>query len=333
MFMKFYEMIFIMLLLMGTIIAVSTSCWFTSWLGLELNLLMMIPLIINKFNSSSTESVIKYFLVQAMSSILFIIFSLMNFMMMKTNFSMNMENMIMIALIMKAGIPPLHFWFPQIMEYMEWAQCFIMLTWQKIAPFMLLSFMFNKLMIFIMMTSVIIGTLGGFNQSSLKKILTYSSIIHSGWMMAIIMNNMKIWMNYFLIYSIISFSIIWTINQTFFKNIKSIMNMKSNLFFKIIFSMNIFSLAGLPPFLGFLGKFMVVVHLLEVNFNLFILTMLISSSLIGLFFYMKMMYSMLMISMNHMNFIFLTKKNNNSTMMITMTIFLNLIMPSFILLT
>nr|YP_010502029.1 NADH dehydrogenase subunit 2 [Tomocerus caputiviolaceus]UXC95405.1 NADH dehydrogenase subunit 2 [Tomocerus caputiviolaceus] len=333
MFNKFYEMMFLALLMTGTTIAISSSSWFTAWLGLELNLLMMIPLIINKNASLSTESVIKYFLVQAMSSTLFIVFSLLNFLFMKSNSMINSEILITMTLMMKAGIPPLHFWFPQIIEYMEWAQCFIMMTWQKIAPFLMLSFVFNKMLIYFILMSVIVGTLGGYNQNSMKKILTYSSIIHSGWMMAIMMINVKIWFNYFTIYSIILISIVSMIKIFNVISISSLMMLKSKIFYKIIFSMNIFSLAGLPPFLGFLGKFMIISYLLEYNLNLFILNMLILSSLIGLFFYSKMIYSMMTFKSKKMNFIMHQKKSNNEMFFIMFSVFSNLIMPTFILLT
>lgn len=44
-----------------------------SWIGLELNLTSIIPLIKNEINKFSTEAIIKYFIIQAIASSLFLI--------------------------------------------------------------------------------------------------------------------------------------------------------------------------------------------------------------------------------------------------------------------
>lgn len=175
--------------------------------------------------------------------------------------------------------------------------------------------------------------IGGFNQNSIKKILAYSSILHSRWILSIIIINIKIWLNYFLIYSVITVRIISIIMINQIKDIKRIIFNKIPFKQKIIFILNIFSLAGLPPFLGFLGKFLIITYLLNYNFNLFIMTILIISSLIGLFFYIKIIYSMLMVKNNSINLLTTEKYRNIKTILINFSILANLIIPVIILLT
>nr|WHL46838.1 NADH dehydrogenase subunit 2 [Aphaenomurus interpositus] len=334
MFMKFYELIFIFLLMTSTIIASSSSSWFTSWMGLELNLLMIIPLIINKFNSSSTEATIKYFLVQAMSSTLFLIFSLMNYTFVKMNLINNSDILILSALMIKTGMPPFHFWFPQVVEKMAWKQCFIMLTWQKIAPLILVSFIYNATITLFVISGAVIGAMGGFNQNSMKKILTYSSISHSSWMISIISQNFKIWLNYFLIYTLISFSIITMLFMFHINNIKNMIYKNINFMLKAMFSLNMLSLGGLPPLFGFLGKFMVITKLLEMKFSFFVIMVLVGSSLISLFFYFKTIYFLLTLNSSTMNFNKKIKNNkNNSTPFFLYSILLNIMMPFLVMLT
>lgn len=100
----------------------------------------------------------------------------------------------------------------------------------------------------------------------------------------------NIWLIYFLIYSLINLLIcmiffilnIFYINQIFFSNIKLIIKLT------IIF--NLLSLGGLPPFLGFFPKWIIINYLIINKF--FILTFIfIIIRLIILFFYIRITYS------------------------------------------
>ena len=66
--------------------------------------------------------------------------------------------------------------------------CFNLITIQKIAPLILISYMinFNTYFIFNIISSVLIGAIGGYNQTSIPKIVTYSSINHLGWIITAI---------------------------------------------------------------------------------------------------------------------------------------------------
>ena len=109
MFLKNYQLLFIFNLIAGTLIAVSANSWFTRWVGLELNLISMIPLILIKLNSKITEATIKYFLAQAIASILLIFRINIKFL---NNESLNLEGLelvIIFSLSIKAGLAPVHF--------------------------------------------------------------------------------------------------------------------------------------------------------------------------------------------------------------------------------
>jgi len=205
--------------------------------------------------------------------------------------------------MIKAGIPPFHFWFPQVIKLSFWTQCFIILTWQKIAPFIILSFIFNRSVFFYIIVRCLIGVLGGFNQRSIKTILTYSSIIHSAWIISLIITNINGWIKYFFIYSLISFRIIFIIKNNQVNNIKKTIVINRRIKFKWILYINIFSLGGLPPFLGFLAKFIAARILISIEFRWIILGLLILSSLIALFFYCKIIYISLLINSLRLNYL------------------------------
>ena len=70
-------------------------------------------------------------------------------------------------------------------------QCLTLITIQKVAPMILASYTItepNSLLITLIasISSRVIGSLGGLNQTLLRKILAYSSINHIAWMLAAI---------------------------------------------------------------------------------------------------------------------------------------------------
>nr|YP_010737128.1 NADH dehydrogenase subunit 2 [Botyodes diniasalis]WEP25227.1 NADH dehydrogenase subunit 2 [Botyodes diniasalis] len=289
------KMFFLFVLFFSTLISISSNSWFGCWIGLEINLLSFIPLINNSNNILSSEASLKYFLVQSIASIN-LLFCIILKMILMENIEMNNLLMIMInsSLLMKMGSAPFHFWFPNIVEGLSWFNNFILMTWQKITPIILLSYYFNKnfLIIIIIMNSII-GAIGGLNQTSLRKLMAFSSINNLGWMISSMMISENLWMFYFFMYSFLIsimcflffFLQLFYINQLFFSNI--------NYLIKLSLLINFLSLGGLPPFIGFFPKWIIINFLLVNNFY-FLTFILIMMSLILLFFYIRVLYSSFM---------------------------------------
>nr|AYN60847.1 NADH dehydrogenase subunit 2 [Limenitis doerriesi] len=289
------KMFFLFILFFSTLISISANSWLGCWIGLEINLLSFIPLITTPNNLLNSEASLKYFITQSIASINFLFSILLSLFFMK-NFLFNNFFSIIInsSLLMKMGSIPFHFWFPNVMEGLSWFNCFILMTWQKITPMILLSYYFNlNFLYFIMIFNVLIGTIGSFNQTSLRKLMAFSSINNLGWMISSIIISENLWMIYFIFYSIFSFIMcfLFYIINTFFINQLFFFNM--NFLIKISIMINFLSLGGLPPFLGFFPKWIVINYLLNNNF--FIISFIfIMSSLILLFVYIRIIYSSLL---------------------------------------
>nr|WFP43266.1 NADH dehydrogenase subunit 2 [Tegrolcinia mirotibialis] len=283
-------------MILGTMISISSNSWLGAWLGLEINLLSFIPLIIHPKNPMSTEASLKYFLIQAFASSIL----LFSFILMQLSTKMNLlyyQEMLMLllmsTLMLKMGAAPFHFWFPGTMEGLSWMNCFILMTWQKIAPLILISYTieFNMFIFIIIISCIITGSLGGFNQTSLRKLLAYSSINHLGWMVSAMIINESMWMMYFIIYSILNLSIIFLFNtyQLFFIS-QTYLIMNNQPIVKFCFSTLMLSLGGLPPFLGFLPKWLVIQGLITLN-QLLLSTLMVITTLITLFYYIRLTFS------------------------------------------
>nr|YP_009051003.1 NADH dehydrogenase subunit 2 [Allantus luctifer]AIG61931.1 NADH dehydrogenase subunit 2 [Allantus luctifer] len=296
-YISFLKYMFLLILFFSTMITINSSSWINAWMGMEINLMSFIPLMMSKFKKKNSTSMMMYFIIQAGASSMLIIMII--FMKMQYFIKMNlMINLMQMSILMKLGASPFHWWMPKIIINLNWMNCFIILTWQKIAPlFLLSSFLNNNSLIYMSaLISSIMGALLGINQSMLKLILIYSSINHLGWMLISMMMNFYMLIYYFLIYSIINLMICMMmmkfnynfINQLFKNNNQ---NMKN----KIILISLFLSLGGLPPMVGFLPKFFSLI--LMIKNNLFIESMIfIIMATISLSFYMNPLLSMFMLT-------------------------------------
>nr|YP_010022485.1 NADH dehydrogenase subunit 2 [Fer nigripennis]QON98895.1 NADH dehydrogenase subunit 2 [Fer nigripennis] len=319
---NYTKLLFLSSLMMGTILSISSNSWFGVWMGLEINLLCFIPMLTSNKNSIINESSIKYFIVQAMASTM-LLFSIL-LIQMKYPMMWEKETMpsmlISSSLLLKIGAAPFHLWFPEVMSTSKWSNCFMLMTWQKMAPMMILSYCIkmSKFMFIIVLSSIIIGAMGGLNQTSLRHILAYSSISHLGWMISSMIYSEINWEIYFITYSMLTLILILLFNQMNLFSLNQIYtskNMKTEIKFMMFLSM--LSIGGLPPFLGFMPKWMVMQSMMEMNMTSTMVIM-VMMTMITLYYYLRISFSaMIMLysenswSMNIMN------KNLNFTLPFT----------------
>nr|YP_009502691.1 NADH dehydrogenase subunit 2 [Culex gelidus]ARB02562.1 NADH dehydrogenase subunit 2 [Culex gelidus] len=323
---KISNNIFLIMLIFGSLITISANSWLGAWMGLEINLLSFIPLMNEgKKNLMTSESSLKYFLTQAFASsiLLFaIILMMMSFNLNWMNNNNFDELLIFPTLLLKSGAA-FHFWFPGVMEGLSWINGLILMTWQKIAPLMLISYNinYNFFMIAIIL-SMIIGALGGLNQTSLRKLMAFSSINHLGWMLMAMMNNELLWLIYFIFYFFLSMSIVLLFNNLKLFHFNQIFNFSMmNSVIKFFLFLNLLSLGGLPPFLGFLPKWLVIQNLVETN-QLFLLFISVCLTLITLYYYLRMSYSIYMLNFKKNSWMLMNNFNNkNMTFILTMNFF------------
>nr|YP_009919117.1 NADH dehydrogenase subunit 2 [Cataclysta lemnata]QMP96710.1 NADH dehydrogenase subunit 2 [Cataclysta lemnata] len=304
------KMFFIFILFFSNMISISSNSWFGCWIGLEINLLSFVPLISSNNNILTSETSLKYFLTQSIASINLLFCILLKMITLK-NFEMNYFISIMMnsSLLMKMGSFPFHFWFPNIIEGLTWFNSFILMTWQKISPIILISYYFNKnFLIFSIIMNSIIGAIGGLNQTSLRKLMAFSSINNLSWMLSAIIISENLWIFFFSMYSylIMIMCILFNLLNVFFINQLFISNM--NYLIKLTFTINFLSLGGLPPFIGFFSKWIIINFL--INNNLYNLTfIMVMMSLIVLFFYIRIIYSSFMFNYLKLKWINLNLKN------------------------
>nr|UFR83296.1 NADH dehydrogenase subunit 2 [Chionomys nivalis] len=293
-------MIIYMTIMMGPAITMLSSNLFTMWIGLEMNLLALIPLMINNSNPRSTEAATKYFLTQATASMILLLSIIMNFKQLGLwTFNPETNNIIMtmtfISLAVKLGLAPFHSWLPEVTQGIKLSTGLVLLTWQKIAPLSIL-FQFHELinpnlLILSAIISVLIGAWNGLNQTQTRKILAYSSIAHMGWMVSILPYNPTLTTLNLAIYIIMTIPLFLIFLTHSFTSITSMSLMWNKMPMALpMISLILLSTGGLPPLTGFLPKWAIITELLKNN-SLFLATLMAMTALINLFFYTRLIYS------------------------------------------
>nr|WAL35509.1 NADH dehydrogenase subunit 2 [Sylvilagus aquaticus] len=292
--------IILLTLFTGTAITVLSSHWLTMWIGLEMNMLSIIPILINKATPRSTEAATKYFLTQATASMILMMAITLNILDSGQWTLINPQNhftpiLIMLALIIKLGMAPFHFWVPEVTQGVPLKSGLILLTWQKLAPLSILyqiSPSIDSTMIMLVgILSIMVGGWGGLNQTQLRKILAYSSIAHMGWMATIITFNPNAMVLNLIIYILLTIPMFMMLMQHTNTSTLSLSQMwnKTPLLTTAIL-ITLLSLGGLPPLTGFIPKWIIIQELTK-NGNIIIPTIMAMLALLNLYFYLRLIYS------------------------------------------
>uniref|UniRef100_A0A3G4R4G7 NADH-ubiquinone oxidoreductase chain 2 n=2 Tax=Ochotona TaxID=9977 RepID=A0A3G4R4G7_OCHKO len=287
-------------LMAGTAITMFSSHWLMIWVGLEMNMLSIIPILTYKSNPRSTEAATKYFLTQATASMILMMAILLN-LMYSGNWTVLSSNnptpplLMTTALTMKLGMAPFHFWVPEVTQGINLKPALLLLTWQKIAPLSILYQIHNtlntSLLTLMGLLSIMIGGWGGLNQTQLRKILAYSSIAHMGWMATILTYNPDILLLNLIIYIMLTipmFTLLIINSSTTTLSLAQTWN-KAPLMTASMLAI-LMSLGGLPPLTGFMPKWAIINELTK-NDSVILPTLMAMLALLNLYFYMRLVYS------------------------------------------
>nr|AAR18897.1 NADH dehydrogenase subunit 2 [Underwoodisaurus milii]ADZ14582.1 NADH dehydrogenase subunit 2 [Underwoodisaurus milii]AFP67696.1 NADH dehydrogenase subunit 2 [Underwoodisaurus milii] len=289
----------IMNLALGTIITLSSFHWLLAWAGLELNTLAIIPLISKQHHPRATEAATKYFLTQATASTLIIFASSINAWKTGqwdlTQLSLPESTAILtLALAMKLGLAPLHFWLPETLQGSTLHTALIISTWQKLAPTMLLYMTANNLdkntLLALGLSSSILGGWLGLNHTQIRKIMAFSSIAHMGWLFMAIALNPNLTLIALSIYLALTLTMFLTLTTTSSKTLLDLgTTWPQSPTLLTTTMLTLLSLGGLPPLTGFIPKWLILKELVSINL-LIASTLMALSTLPSLFFYLRMSY-------------------------------------------
>nr|AGB56489.1 NADH dehydrogenase subunit 2 [Physeter catodon] len=287
-------------LILSTTIVVISSHWLFAWVGFEMNMMAIIPIMMKNFNPRTTEASTKYFLTQTTASALLMMAIMINLShsgqwTITKLFNPTASMLVTIALAIKLGLSPFHFWVPEVTQGIPLSTGLVLLTWQKIAPLSILYQISPSINMNLMLTmsllSILIGGWGGLNQTQLRKIMAYSSIAHMGWMTTILPYNTTMTLLNLLIYVTMTFTMFMLFIQNSTTTTLSLSQTWNKTPITTTLTMlTLLSMGGLPPLSGFIPKWMIIQELTK-NEALIMPTFMATTALLNLYFYMRLTYS------------------------------------------
>ena len=112
---------------------------------------------------------------------------------------------------------------------------------------------------------------------------------------------------YVLVYNFSLILLFWTLNQFInsnFKTLNSFSDLKYNFFSVFTITVLFLSMAGVPPFLGFFSKLLILISLINANFFLFYIYFF-TLLFFGLYFYVQNMRFLYTSTASHLHYAFL----------------------------
>lgn len=219
--------------------------------------------------------------------------------------------LVMVGMCFKIGAAPFHFWVPDVYEGSPTLITTFMATVVKTAGFAaflrLFSVCFAPLSEFWMPTllaitilTLFIGNITALFQTNFKRMLTYSSVSHAGYMLFAIValgassfNAVFVYAAAYSLASIIAFGVLILVKeQTGSENFESFNGLgKKNPFLAFVVTVSMLSFAGIPLTAGFIGKFFMFSTALQ-EYHTWLIVMAIINAIISIFYYFKVIVAM-----------------------------------------
>ncbi|MEM6476103.1 MAG: NADH-quinone oxidoreductase subunit NuoN [Pseudomonadota bacterium] len=309
---------------LGMSIMVSANDFMTLYLGLELNSLSSYVLAaILRRDTKSAEAGLKYFVLGALASgILLYGMSLLYGFTGGTSFATVREGLsgelatgalfglifVLAGLAFKIAAVPFHMWTPDVYEGAPTPVTAFFATAPKVAAVALTGRVvfdvfgsqeaaWQQIVMFTALASIVFGALGAIGQDNLKRLLAYSSINNIGFiLLGLAVANeagasaMLVYLFIYVAMSLGSFVALLMLRSESgdlfesFDDIKGLAVTQPAIAWCLLLFM--FSLAGIPPLLGFYSKFVVFQATVEAGLIAFA-AIAIAASVIGAFYYIK----------------------------------------------
>ena len=315
----------------GMMIMVSGQHFLTLYMGLELLSLCLYALVaMDRDNARAAEAAMKYFVLGALASgmllygmsMLYGATGSLNISEVASSLLNGVQNrpvlvlglvFIVAGLAFKLGAVPFQMWVPDVYEGSPTAVTLFIGSVTKLAAFALvirllvqglfvLAIDWQGMLIIMAVLSIVIGNITAIAQTSLKRMLAYSTISHVGFLLYGIIsasiNGFASAMFYIVSYVLMTlagFGIILLLSRKGFEadkldDLKGL-NQRSP-WYAFLMLITMFSMAGVPPTLGFYAKFAVLQAALQAGM-VWLVVFAVLMAVIGAFYYLrivKLMY-------------------------------------------
>ena len=316
---------------LGMMIMISAYSMLTVYLGLELLSLSLYAMVaMNRSSPLATEAAMKYFVLGALASgmllygisMLYGVSGTLELPALAGYITSHPSNnvlltfglvFVIVGLAFKLGAVPFHMWVPDVYQGAPTSVTLFIGTAPKIAAFAMAIRMladglqpldsdWQGMLIVLSVLSMAGGNLIAISQTNIKRMLAYSTISHVGFLMLGIIcarnEGYASSMFYVIVYTIMSMGCFGMIillgrngheadNLDDFKGLA-----ERSPWFAFIMLVLMFSMAGVPPFIGFWAKWFVIKEIIAIG-QIWVAALAVIFSVIGAFYYLrivKLMY-------------------------------------------
>jgi NADH-quinone oxidoreductase subunit N len=214
--------------------------------------------------------------------------------------------LVVASLFFKLGVFPFSYWLPEVYEGASLPVLAYLATASKLAagfvllfllqgPFQLLVGALLPLCSVLIILTLIFGALGALKQTSIKRLLSLSGVVHAGFITAAVFGGFPLTFFYFLGYVPALLLILYLLTEAGEEN-PTIEDLKK---FRasyprggVLMIVAFASMAGLPPLVGFWAKFWVLIGTLYQQ-QWWILSSMILASVLALYYYLQVVFSLL----------------------------------------
>ncbi|EPM5705709.1 NADH-quinone oxidoreductase subunit N [Campylobacter upsaliensis] len=292
---EFYALFLFMIA--SLMLMVSSSNLLLIFIGLEASSLALYTLIAMQGSRNAISSALKYFSVAAVGSGFFVLAcAFIYFKMGKFDLSLSLNGgskdiwllsagvLIFVLCAIKLSLAPFHFWLRDVYYASHSNLVAFISVVPKIAMFAVLIRLFDffnyaefgTIIAILAVFSMIVASLAALSQNDVKKMFAYSSVVNSSFVLVALVPmlsfklgddlNFVFWVvfGYWILFAFANygvFLILSTLQKSSFEILNSLLNIKPFLAFAL--GLCALSLAGIPPFGLFWGKFMVLKSLVE----------------------------------------------------------------------
>jgi NADH-quinone oxidoreductase subunit N len=318
---------------LGMMVMASAGDLIVLYLGLELMALSTYVLAgFIRYNRKSNEAAIKYFLLGAFASAMLLYGISLTYGLTGTTSINGIANYIftnglagnvtltiavllfIVAFGFKIALAPFHMWAPDVYEGAPTSVTAFMSVGPKAAGFAVMGRVFliafasmkvewSQVLVPLAILTMAVGNIVAIAQTNIKRMLAYSSVAHAGYAMLGIIaggpEGVSSMMNYLLIYAFMNigaFSIVILLRKEGF-NGDSIHDYeglsKTHPVYAVIMLIFMFSLTGIPPTAGFVGKFYIFLSAVNAGYTWLVVTAVMFSA-ISAYFYLRIVMYMYM---------------------------------------
>ncbi len=311
--------------LLGVMLLISANSMLMIYLGLELIALSVYALVaFDRDSGRGSESAMKYFVLGSMASGMLLygmsmIYGATGSLLLpdiaEAVRTQGADDILLVfglvfvvvGIAFKFGVVPFHMWIPDVYEGAPPAVTLFISSVPKLAAFAMafrflssglgdLHFQWQNMLASLAVLSIVLGNLAAIMQTNIKRMLAYSTISHMGFVLLGLLPDTVFGfgssMYYVIVYGIMSVAAFGMVILLSGRGVEAehLSDFKGlnqrNPYYAAIMGLVMFSMAGIPPMVGFFAKLMVLKAVIEAGM-LWLAVVAVVFAVIGAFYYLR----------------------------------------------